>query len=63
MVETVIKECRNGLSGNWYEPYRIDYEDAIGSLEDTFTGYRRGNIKRGYLVELHKLEKGEKTWD
>ena len=58
----MMKGYRNGLVGNYYEPQRIDYSDAISELEKAYEGLKTWYTRREYIVESYKLEKGESLW-
>lgn len=64
MAETVIKWCRPQMVGNYYEPYRISWYEAIEELEKTYSGVKRDYVERKgawlskqYEVVDMKLEK------
>ena len=55
---------RNGMVGNWYEPYRIDYSDAISTLEDTYCKAKTRLNKYASYEEIAKMaEEVEGNYD
>ena len=53
MTETCIKGWRQSMVGDYYEPYRVEWSEAINSLEDT---YRMNDRTLGFTRRAHFKE-------
>ena len=51
-METVIKGPRPQMVGDYYEPYRVDVQEAIRSLETVY----RGDMTKGFNTRANFAE-------